>query len=338
MGGRDVVEQLDLTGTRTDASAPTVSVIIPAYNTAAYIGETLDSVFAQTFTDYEVIVINDGSPDTAELEVVLAPYLPKIRYLTQENRGLSGARNTGIRAARGEFIALLDSDDAWEPAYLAVQIAAMRADPTIDVLYPDALIIGEGPTVGKRSMDLSPSRGEVTFESLITKRCNVRVFVTAKRDVILRAGLFDESLRSSEDFDLWIRIVNMGGKIAYHRELLARYRVRVGSLSSDPIWMCLHICRVLEKAGQFPNLSASERATLVCVQAWYVAYIEFLKAKRSFFKRDVRAAIDGFTNANRFFRRPKLMLVIAALRTLPGLAFGLYEMRDRYVYKHSTKF
>src|ERR671939_2007579 len=97
---------------------PAVSVIIPAYNAAAHIGAALDSVFAQTFTDYEVIVVNDGSPDTPELERALDAYAGRLLYVRQENRGPSGARNAGIRRARGEYVALLDSDDLWLPAYL----------------------------------------------------------------------------------------------------------------------------------------------------------------------------------------------------------------------------
>ena len=98
-----------------------VSIIIPAYSAARFIGAALDSVFAQTFRDYEVVLVNDGSPDTRELEEVLKPYEGKIEYIVQENRGLSGARNTGIRAARSEFVAFLDADDIWEPNYLQRQ-------------------------------------------------------------------------------------------------------------------------------------------------------------------------------------------------------------------------
>ena len=106
-----------------------VSVIIPAYNTAAYITETLDSVFAQTFKDFEVIVVNDGSPDTEDLERVLQPYRARIVYVKQENRGVSGARNAGILRARGEFLAFLDSDDVWLPDYLAEQMKFLEAHP-----------------------------------------------------------------------------------------------------------------------------------------------------------------------------------------------------------------
>src|SRR4051794_10243350 len=106
-------------------SAPVVSVIIPAYNSAAYIAEAVDSVLRQTFDDYEIVVVNDGSSDTDQLERVLREYdrcADRLIYLKQENRGPGGARNAGIRRARGRFVALLDSDAVWLPDFLAEQI------------------------------------------------------------------------------------------------------------------------------------------------------------------------------------------------------------------------
>ena len=97
---------------------PLVSVVIPAYNAASYITATLDSAFAQTLSDYEIIVVNDGSPDTPLLEEALQPYLGKIRYIKQENRGPSNARNTGIQASRGKYVAFLDSDYEHQKAQL----------------------------------------------------------------------------------------------------------------------------------------------------------------------------------------------------------------------------
>jgi glycosyltransferase involved in cell wall biosynthesis len=101
---------------------PLVSVIIPAYKAAAYIHEALGSVFRQTYESFEVILINDGSPDTEEFERAIAPYLDRIVYIRQENRGPSAARNAGIRRARGEYLAFLDSDDVWYPTCLAAQV------------------------------------------------------------------------------------------------------------------------------------------------------------------------------------------------------------------------
>src|SRR5437667_3873819 len=114
-----------LVGTEVPDS-PLISVIIPAFNSARYIPEALESVFAQGRADVEPIVINDGSPDSVELEAALTPFMSRILYLEQANRGVSSARNSGISAARGHYIALLDADDIWEPDYLAVQISELE--------------------------------------------------------------------------------------------------------------------------------------------------------------------------------------------------------------------
>ncbi len=119
-------------------SAPKVSVVIPAYQVTQFIAQTLDSVFAQTYNDFETIVVNDGCPDTAALEAVLQPYLPRLRYCRQENRGPSGTRNTGIRMARGEFIALLDSDDLWMPEFLEQQMCFLEDNPSLGMVWCDS--------------------------------------------------------------------------------------------------------------------------------------------------------------------------------------------------------
>ncbi|HVQ37505.1 MAG TPA: glycosyltransferase family 2 protein, partial [Pyrinomonadaceae bacterium] len=120
------------------SSPPKVSIVMPAYNVSTYIGETLDSVFAQTWTDYEVIVVNDGSPDTVELERALGPYRPRIRYIKQNNLGAGAARNEGLRAAQGEFIAFLDADDLWFPNYLEEQLRFIREND-YDLVCADAM-------------------------------------------------------------------------------------------------------------------------------------------------------------------------------------------------------
>jgi glycosyltransferase involved in cell wall biosynthesis len=323
---------------QANGSSPLVSVIVPAYNVAGFITEALASVFAQTFTDYEVIVVNDGSPDTQELESVLEPYIGRIIYLKQENRGLSGARNSAMRKARGQFIALLDADDLWLPSYLEVQTGRMLADSSLDVLYPDAEVFGDAPEAGQRFMQMCPSEGEVTFESLVTQKCNVMICSMMRRETVVRAGLFDESLRSSEDFDLWLRIVKMGGRIAYHREVLARYRKRRGSLSSDPVWMCRHILMVLEKCERSLELTEQERGTLAQAMARFHAMQRFHEGKRAFFEGDAKRAIAGLVEANAFLKSRKISLMLMLLKLAPRLMLRAYDMRDRHVFGTSTKY
>jgi glycosyltransferase involved in cell wall biosynthesis len=321
-----------------NASRPLVSVIVPAYNVAGFIKEALDSAFAQTFTGYEVIVVNDGSPDTLELERVLEPYRDRIVYLKQENRGLSGARNTALRHARGQFIALLDADDIWLPDYLEVQTRVMLADSTLDVLYPDAEVFGDAPEAGHRFMQLCPSSGEVTFESLVRQECNVMICSMARRETVLKAGGFDETLRSSEDFDLWLRIVKGGGHISYHRQVLARYRRRRGSLSSDPVWMCKHILMVFEKARRTLDLNPGERETLAQAVARFRAMQRFHEGKRAFFEGDAKGAIEGLGEANAFFKSRKTAMMLMLLKLVPRLMLRAYEVRDRFVFGANTKY
>jgi glycosyltransferase involved in cell wall biosynthesis len=318
--------------------SPAVSIIIPTYNTTQYICEALDSVLAQTFQDYEIIVINDGSPDTDELERVLEPYRERIVYLKQENGGVSSARNAGLRAARGRLIVQLDPDDLWEPDYLAFQVEAMRNDPTVDVLYPNALIFGDTPDAGREFMDVCPSEGDVTFESLVTRRCTVIAYAIARREVFQRAGMYDESLRCSEDFDLWLRIVKQGGRIGYHRRVLARYRQRRGSHTSDPVWLYGNVLKVLDKAERTMTLTDAERETLERERLHYRAMLRLSEGKRAFFEGEIKAAIDNLAEANAFFRSRKTALVIWLLRFAPRLLLGAYSLRDRFILKTSTRF
>jgi glycosyltransferase involved in cell wall biosynthesis len=117
---------------------PDVSVIVPAYRAAAHIGAALDSAFAQTFSEFEVIVVNDGSPDTPALIEALAPYAPRIRYIQlRANRGPAVARNTGIAVARGRYIAFLDVDDRWSPRFLFSQIAYLDSHQSCGLVYAD---------------------------------------------------------------------------------------------------------------------------------------------------------------------------------------------------------
>jgi len=320
------------------AKPPLVSVIVPAYNVAGFIGDALNSVLAQTFTDYEIIVINDGSPDTEALEKVLAPYMSRIVYLKQENRGVSAARNTGIKAARGSLIAFLDGDDVWLPHYLEVQVARIQADPTIDVLYPNVQMFGGSSEDGEEFMTICPSSGEVTFERLLLQECNVSNCSIARKETIVRAGMFDESLRSVEDFDLWLRVIKGGGRISYHRDVLARYRRRSGSLTADPIWLSEHILEVLRKVKQREDLTPSERATVANQYEHFHALLRLHEGKRAFFSGDTEAAITGLTEANRFFRNRKTAFTLMMLRVAPRLLLRAYDLRDRFYFRMITKY
>src|SRR5258707_296135 len=169
---------------------------MPAYQAAEYIAAAIDSVLNQTYRDYEIIIVNDGSPDTDELDLVLQGYSDRIRYISQPNRGCSAARNAGVLAATGRLIAFLDADDYWNPDYLAEQTAFLENNPSVDVVYADGLLVGDSPLAGRTFMQTSPSRGDVSLQALLEARCTVLLSGTlARRQAIMDVGLFDEELR-----------------------------------------------------------------------------------------------------------------------------------------------
>ena len=325
----------------TDATptlpTPRVSVIIPAYNVARYLPETLRSALAQTVPPYEVLVINDGSPDTPALEAALAPFLAKapgqLRYLVQENRGLSGARNTGLRAATGNLIALLDGDDLWEPTYLERQIAHLAAHPELDVVYCNALFFGDSIYAGQDYMTVCPSVGEPTPAALLARRCHVFVSVLA-RAAVLKQLEFDETLRSSEDFDCWLRLTAAGYRIGYHRDILVNYRKHRASLSADPTWMAQANLKVLRNAATLWPADSTEGRLLAEATARKSAELSTIRGKQALADRDIPAALTHLEAANTFYKSPKLQAVLTALRTAPGLVRALFTLRGRLVRVH----
>lgn len=320
---------LEITGAN-----PSVSVVIPAYCAAKTISAALESVRNQTYNDYEIIVVNDGSPDSAGLEKSLAPFSGDFIYLRQENQGPSSARNTGIRKARGNYVALLDADDMWEPEHLAAQVAVLEADPAIAMVYADARIVGDVPEAGRTVMEFCPSEGEVTFEALVTQRCTVHICVSVcRRDALLRAGLFDPAFRRAEDVDLWLRIVRQGGRIVYQRRVLGCYRRQAGSLSSNRVSMLEGFLAVLAKAANDPETTPAQREILRRQCVTERANLELQKGKAAFLAGDSKGAVDHLSQANLEHKSIKLTTALMLLRMAPGFLRTLYQWRDRHIYK-----
>ncbi|HKP12337.1 MAG TPA: glycosyltransferase family A protein, partial [Blastocatellia bacterium] len=259
---------------------PAVSVIMPAYRVAEYIGMAIDSVLAQTFDDYEIIVVNDGSPDTPELEAALAAYRDRIVYIEQANAGPSAARNVAIGQARGEYLAFLDADDYWEPEFLARQLACFEQNPRLDLVYCDSMLVGDSTLAGRTFMELTPSAGEVTFESLLSGNCTVILSGTvARKRAVVEAGLFDERLRYSEDFDLWLRLAQNGSRLTYQPEVLLCKRIHSESLSTNCIGLHQSALGVLGKYKQRATLSEQTRRAMAEQEAKLTAIIKLEQGK-----------------------------------------------------------
>jgi len=179
-----------------------ISVIIPSWNRAGRLAAALDSVCAQSVAPHEIIVVDDGSTDhTREL---LARQYPDVRYIFQHNQGVSHARNTGITAATGDWIALLDSDDCWEPCKLERQQAAIHANPGCKLCHSDEIWIRNGNRVNP--MKKHTKHGGRIFRHCLPLCVISPSAVMIHRDIFTEIGLFDETLPACEDYDLWLRI------------------------------------------------------------------------------------------------------------------------------------
>jgi len=181
---------------------PRVSIIIPTHNRKAFVLEAIGSVLAQTYEDFELIVVDDGSADgTGE---ALKRYEESLRYLYQANQGVSVARNNGLALAQGEFIAFLDSDDLWLPKKLAIQVAFMDQHPQAQICYTDELWV-------RRGVRVNPKKRHAKYSGEIYPRC-LPLCIISPSSAIMRRGLFeqigtfDPGLPVCEDYDLWLRV------------------------------------------------------------------------------------------------------------------------------------
>ena len=212
---------------------PKVSVIIPTYNSAQFIIETLESVFAQTYKNYEVIVVDDGSTDNTK--EVLKPYMSKIRYIYKENGGPASARNVGIKNARGEYIAFLDSDDLWLPEKLEKQIRYFEKHPEIDMVFADCIRFGEEVSNTPRNYTKHLISNDM-FVNIWWYNIVPTSTVMVKRVCFDKVGLFDESkeIEGTEDAEMWLRITREY-KVDYVKEVVTKYKIRTSGHSRSNI-------------------------------------------------------------------------------------------------------
>lgn len=258
------------------------SIIIPNYNHARYIGAAIGSALQQRYPHVEIIVVDDGSTDDSR--AVVAPFVAqsggRVRYLYQENRGLSAARNTGIAASRGEFVAVLDADDLYEPAFLTTMIRALQADPAAGAAYCGYRFVDQEnrPLPGGESRLVPP---EHLYQALAEGNFLVPEAMLVRRACYTAVGPFDETLRACEDMDMWMRIAQRYKVIGVADEL-TRHRVLAGSMSSNPTRMTDNRLAVLRRHfGQEPAdpTRGSPQLRRVFGRAYLASVIEYLQVQ-----------------------------------------------------------
>ncbi|MDP2598877.1 MAG: glycosyltransferase [Candidatus Liptonbacteria bacterium] len=229
---------------------PLVSIIIPSYNTARFIKEAVDSALAQTYKQIEIIVVDDGSTD--DTRQILEQYIGQnsrqnqsqsqkqnpeqkqeqnprqnsIIYIYQTNKGLAGARNTGIRASRGEYIALLDADDIFLPEKIEHQISYLTSHPNCDISYCDLHHFWDEETNKLFKLQYQYYSGAEVLPHLLEKNFIAPLSVVVRRSTFDRYGLFNESLRRSEDLEFWLRLSYAGAQFCFLPEILGKLRMR----------------------------------------------------------------------------------------------------------------
>lgn len=209
---------------------PLLSVIIPVYNREKYISEAVDSVLAQNYNPMELIVVDDGSTD--QTRCALKKYQEHIAYIYQKNGGVAGARNTGLKAAKGKFTAFIDSDDVWAPFKLKKQISLFDENPSLEIAI--------GFTVTFRNV-LSEMKTEQKYFELSLGSALI------KPSVFNAIGAFDEDLKLGEDTDWFLRARENGTSIAIHNDVVSYVRKHSGNITNDSRMRNYYFFKVLKK-------------------------------------------------------------------------------------------
>jgi len=236
---------------------PLISVIIPAFNAASVIIETLESVRSQTFQNFEAIIVDDGSADDT-IAVVKRSIGddPRFRLISRPHAGLSSTRNVAMDHSRGEFIAFLDADDLWFPEKLSRQLDMFREDPRVNFSFTNS-----NHWDGQCDLRLYHRKrplpcGNVHRQLILRNLFNIST-VMVRRELILKTGSFDSELPACEDFDMWLRMAERGMFVSGAFEPLARYRIWSGNMSKKKLMMAESLVHVLKK-----NLAATQHPEL----------------------------------------------------------------------------
>lgn len=311
---------------------PRVSVVIPAYNSMTYLPETVESVLQQTFTDFEVLIVDDGSADAIEQWAATIAD-SRVRFVRQSNQGVSVARNLGITQAQGEYIAFLDADDLWECSKLEKQVRYMENHPTIGLVHSWVTLIDAKSRPLNKQLT-STAEGTV-WQSLIIRNAIACCSVLVRRECFATAGLFDPLIRSAEDWEMWIRIA-LHYPIGLMREPLARYRVLPTSKSKNIQLVERSIAQIIEKTFQsIPSELLHLKSRSYGYAYFYLAW-KALQSKDKDVKAAIRfcqQAIEHSPNLRFSSEYLRLSLAIALMRGLGSDSYSqflntLYRLKN----------
>jgi glycosyltransferase involved in cell wall biosynthesis len=265
---------------------PLVSVIIPTYNSAAFLPQAVESVIRQTYDNFEIIVVDDGSTD--DTEAVLTPYRDVIRYFKKVNGGPSAARNLGIAQAQGELIAFQDADDLWLPDKLQLQTDHFRENPQLGVVFTGSERFDESGLLDSNIRKGYRVPTGMIFDRLLTEHFIAMPSVMVRRSCFAEVGLFEESLIGNEDFNLYLRLARKYA-FGFINRVLVRIRVHKNNLSDNLDRMCEDEIKNLEKIAQmFPDAQIPRRRLAARIYArfgrYYFSQQRFAEARSCFLK------------------------------------------------------
>lgn len=280
---------------------PKVSILVRTYNRERFIGETIESILGQSYQNFEILVVDDGSTDGTEALIKLV-HDERIRYHYQPNQGQTSAMNTGVRMAIGEYLAILDSDDLWLPEILRTALEHLESDPSAGMFY------GRASSIDEFGNPLAPILGcplkyrDEPMKSLLYGDCVSPATIVIRRSCFDRIGLFDEELNGSEDWEMWIRIARYYKLIFYPQEV-AKYRFHKANYTGTPAnfrGIISARVRVLDKVFSDPTLP--EEALSIRTLAYRNVYVDV--GLRAFTVRDWDDALHYFSRAVRISSDP----------------------------------
>ncbi len=279
---------------------PRVSVVIPTFNCERFIRRTVGSALRQTYRDFEIIVVDDGSTDGTQ--AVLAEYGEALHYIKQANQGASAARNAALSRATGEYIAYLDADDLWHPEKLAHQVEYLDANPSCGFVHTEVAVIDEQDSVLYARFNKETGRTVPQGKCLrdILQRSHIQTLtVLERRSAFDRAGKFDLRLPVAQDYLHWIQVTLQGYEVGYLPEPLGQYRWRAGSLMSSQRRLLgdfTKIYEILLAEDRLEDVHGSEVRRLIDTQLYtnqrQLAYLERLECSGAVARRRLRQLVQ----------------------------------------------